>query len=192
MPSDMRDMIEQVLRAVIGQKKDDAADSLNSAAGADHDSGCTCPRCCIVRFETPVPPVGDDLTYVLLRTLKDAYDATERRLTKAGDTTLNLVLSPLSPEAEDIMLQVCVDTAAAAQRAEHALVALLPDSKRPPIHVLHKSPPTLEKAREILKGSRKVFQDALNKRKAEEQARDDAKAAVAQAIARAAREAGGR
>jgi hypothetical protein len=192
MPSDIRDLFEQVLKAVSQQERDDSADDADNAAVADHDSGCTCPRCCIGRFETPVPPVGDDLTYVLLRTLKDAYDATKRRLSKAGDTALALVLSPLSPEAEDVMLQLCVDTSAAAQRAEHALAALLPHDKRPPRGVLHESPPTLEKAREILEAGRELFQKTLNQRKAEAQAKDDAKTAVAQAIAQAAREAGGK
>lgn len=170
LPEELKSLVASVLRAIASRSK--RADS------EDHGE-CTCPVCRMKDFQLPAAPTGDDLVIAVLSALKDVHDSADRRLTKAGQQSLDLVMSPLSAEAEDVMLQLSVDTVAAAVRAEHALSALLP--KQVPSDVLHTAP-TIEKAREILAAGRMEFQKKLDERKAEAQTRGDAKAAVDEAL----------
>lgn len=150
------------------------------AQPAEHVA-CTCPVCCVKDYQTPTAPTGDHLLVSLIGALKETHDAAKRRLDKAGEASLDLLMNPLSPEAEDVMHQFSVDTIAAAVRAEHALDALLPEDKRLPPKLLHEMP-TLQKARDVLTAGRAAFQAKLDERKRTDQAKKDAEAAVAEAM----------
>lgn len=171
LPKEIGNLLRTVLDAMRSRDEDD-----------DEHTDCSCPVCRMKDFKLPVAPTGDDATIAVLGALKDVHESAVRRLRKAGSVSFDLVSSPLSAEAEDVMLQLSIDTVAAAVRAEHALSALLPAGKQVPVDLLHAEPPTIERAREILAAGRVLFQSKLDERKAEAEAKRDAKDAVDEAL----------
>jgi len=180
MPNNMPKEISNLLKSLLGLSNDDDRDD------EPEHTNCTCPACRIKDYKLPVaPPAGSDEHWLsILEAVKSVHEGGGRRLSKAGKESLKLTMVPLGAEAEDAILQLCIDTVNASCRAERTLAGLLPPGKQVPEHLLH-HPITLEKAREMLQAGRDEFQKRLTVRKAEAEARADAKAAVDAALQQA-------
>lgn len=143
-----------------------------------HDD-CNCSACQMRRFQVPTPPTGSELHHATRDALKKVVKFTDRAIDSTSHMAADLISQPLSPEAEDIMLQLAVDRVQATVRAQHALNVLLPEDLRAPADIL--SDPavfTLESARVSLAKARKLAQEKYDARRIEEQAKRDAREAV--------------
>lgn len=169
------------------------ADFLRTVLGVEADehnatAGCNCNQCQMKRFQVPTAPEGELLTDAIVDALKTTLRLTKRSVENSSRFASDLISSPMSPEAEDIMLQLAIDRILASIRAQHALNALLPEDKRAPADALYDPEQyKLEDARVALAKARVLAQARYDERRREEQAKRDAHEAVAEAQPTAAR-----
>lgn len=160
--------LSDFFKSLLGLNDDDIA----------HDA-CNCSVCQIKRLQVPTAPEGEELVDALRDSLKGVVALTQRAQTSASRFCSDLISAPLSPAGEDIVLQFALDRILAAVRAQHALNALLPEERRAPADVLgDPAQYTLELMRETLAKARKLSQEKFDVRRAEEQAKRDAREAV--------------
>lgn len=147
-------------------------------SGEPHND-CNCNVCQMRRFQVPTAPEGDDLHEAIRDSLKGVLALSKRAVETSSRFAADLMTNPLSPEGEDVMLQLAADRILATVRAQHALNALLPENRRAPADVLYDPAEyTLDAAREALAKARKVAQEKYDARRIEEQAKRDAREAV--------------
>lgn len=175
-------MTEQQAR----QTQDDSQDP-------DHKTECACSDCQVRRFQVPTPPPDDNARGVLeiLLLLTQVRERHNSICATAKKASTQFVLDPPPKAAEDIILQMFVESVNTSVRAFNALVELLPEASRPPAHVCGDIDiRTLDEAKAMMVAARVTAQKTFDEHKAAAEAKAAAAAAV-DAAAAAVNAAGG-
>lgn len=148
----------------------------------EHDATkCNCGLCHMRRFQVPTHDVShhEDNIIEAMKTVARIGHSTANSIKKWNYT---LILTPLTPEAEDVVLQMLADRLQSVVRTLRALDAMLPRERRAPAEII---PPmySLEELRGDLQKGRALTQEKLNAKKAERNAQDIAREAVNEAVA---------
>lgn len=180
-----RSFTVDLLKALLGAVPRDQTVKAHLEVGgepAHEDEACNCQACQLSRFELPLPPQGDELNRTIISVLKEVHESGENSAEAGQSTSVDLIVKPMPPDVERVLLQYRVDRSNACARAERALAMLLPEEKRPPLSYLHDEV-TLEKALNVMVDARARTLAKFQQQKRAQQAVDAADDAAREAHA---------
>jgi hypothetical protein len=161
------------LRSLLG----DPGDHEVGGKAPHENQGCQCAGCRLSRFEIPLALTGDALNDAIVDAIRATLEAAIRTQKAELATAKALVLEPLRPDVERILMQYRADRFAACVRATDALAELLPEDRKPPKSV-RLTAKSVELYLEKLEASRTDVRERLAQKKAEAAATAEVEAAV--------------